>query len=172
MLLLEFVSPLAELDIDTPTPTILVAAARDGTVVVFEPDGFPAYQLFKTDDGGSPVLDPAPPSLTCMAYTHDRTMFATGTKAGGLRLSPGLPVRATWFLYPPPHYSTLPPPSPSLFLSLPLNGVLFLLLRTLPLSFCCPLSISIIGNPSSINAVRIVLRKKTQFRAQLPTRAC
>ena len=149
MLLLEFVSPLAELEKEAPTPTILVAAARDGTVVVFEPDRFPAYQLFKTDNRGSSVPDPAPLDLTCMAYTHDRTMFAAGTKAGGLRLSPGLPVRATLFLplllllpLSSSRHSLFPFPPPSPSSSLSLSTLSFFSPPTIPPSFCYPLSIS------------------------------
>ena len=101
ILLLDFVSSSADLETDKPgKPALLIAVAMDGTVIVFDPRRFPVCERFKTrlalaTSAGSLIAgkEPVPIAPTCMAYAQDRTMFAVGTEAGGLRLSPGLPVR-------------------------------------------------------------------------------
>ena len=77
VLSLQFVS------VERSQPAVLVAVATDGTVVVFEPKHFPAYEHFR--------IEPAPRGMTCMDYTADRTMLAVGTTEQGLQLYPGLP---------------------------------------------------------------------------------
>ena len=67
---------------DCAAPAAVVAVASCGTIAVIDPADLTTHTLF-------PVSTPA--HITCIDYSHDGTMFACGTKYGGLQLYPGLP---------------------------------------------------------------------------------